>query len=195
MKLIFGIGNPGENYQNTRHNIGYLVIDEITKKLSETLKLETKFESYVGRVTYKGEKVLLVKPITYVNLSGIALSRIMKYYKVELEDVLVVVDDINLETGIIRIRESGSDGGHNGLKNIIDFIGSKNFRRIRIGIGLDSKIPLNNYVLGKISESEHKIIDPIIEACAEAALEFAEGTYFLDVMTKYNSMNKDLKND
>ena len=193
MKLVLGIGNPGENYQNTRHNIGFLVMDEISRKLGESFKLDTSFESMISKFTYKNEKVILVKPLTYVNLSGIALSKLMRYFKVELEDILVIVDDINLKTGYIRIREQGSDGGHNGLKNIIDFAGSKEFKRIRIGIGNDKDIPQKNYVLGKISQSEHKIIDPILSACADAAILFLEGVYFLDIMTKYNSMNKDLE--
>ena len=192
MKLILGIGNPGEKYANTRHNIGFMVIDEISKRLNVTLKLETKFESYIANFMHNGEKIILVKPMTYVNLSGIALSRIVNYYKIPLEDVLVLVDDINLKTGYIRIRESGGDGGHNGLKNIIDFLGSKEFKRIRVGIGIDSNIPLNNYVLGKITDAEHKIINPIIDVCADASIDFASSIYFLDVMTKYNSMNKDL---
>ena len=193
MKLILGIGNPGEKYANTRHNIGFMVIDEISRKLNVTLKLETKFESFIADFVHDGEKIILIKPATYVNLSGIALSRIVNYYKVQLEDIIVIVDDINLRTGFLRLRESGGDGGHNGLKNIIDFLGSKEFKRMRVGIGLDSNIPLNNYVLGKITEVEHKIIDPMIMACRDACLEFAQGVYFLDIMTKYNSMNKDLK--
>ncbi|MDL2292596.1 aminoacyl-tRNA hydrolase [Acholeplasma sp. OttesenSCG-928-E16] len=187
MKLIIGIGNPGEKYDNTRHNIGYLVVDEILKKIKLTARLETKFEAYISIFIHKGEKVIVAKPITYVNLSGNAVYKIMKYYKIDIEDLLVVVDDINLPIGKIRLRELGSDGGHNGLKNIIEVLGTKDFKRIRIGIGLDKELPLNNYVLGKITQSEYKILSPIIEACSSAALEFAEKVYFKDIMTKYNS--------
>ena len=125
MKIIIGLGNPGSKYHQTRHNIGFMVVDQYAKQENLKFKYESKFNAEVSTTSIDQEKVILVKPSTYMNLSGEAVLKIMKYYDVDIEDILVIVDDINLETGKLRLRLLGGHGGHNGLKNIIGLLHSE----------------------------------------------------------------------
>lgn len=187
MKLIVGLGNVGEKYDMTRHNVGFIVLDEYAHVKKVDFKLDKKLEANIAVTRINGEKVVLAKPTTYVNLSGNAVSKIMTYYKIELEDVLVIYDDIDLEVGRLRIRETNGHGGHNGIRDIINHLNTKDFKRIRVGIGLDKSMPLDHYVLGRFSKQDITNLQPVVIDSMNAIDEFISNVYFKDVMTKYNS--------
>lgn len=183
MYIIAGLGNPGKEYTNTRHNAGYMAVEHLAEKFNIKLN-KLKFNSVYGDMTLNGEKVMLVKPVTYMNRSGIAISEIMNFYKIPSENLVVIYDDIDLPLGSLRIRPGGSPGTHNGMKSITSSIGN-NFPRIRIGIGRDEDMDLADYVLERFSSSERDLINPIIEKAALAALEIIEKD--IDTaMQKYN---------
>lgn len=187
MKLIIGIGNPGEKYHNTKHNIGYMVLDDLAYRHNLIFKYDSKFEAFIGNITIEGNKSIFIKPTTYVNLSGNAVNKVMNYYDIKTEDILVVFDDIHLEPGRIRIREVGGHGGHNGIRNIIDHLKTQKFKRIKIGIGNNEKIELNHHVLSKFTKRELNIITPAIDNAVIAIEQFIKGEYFTDIMTKHNT--------
>jgi|SRR5690625_392678 len=189
MKLIIGLGNVGEKYHLTRHNIGFIVLDEYAHRNNLDFKYDKKLEAFIAEKNILGKKTIFAKPTTYVNLSGNALIKIMNYYKIDVEDILVIYDDISLDVGYIRIRETNGHGGHNGVRDIINHLKTEDFKRIRIGIGLDNTMPLDNYVLGKFSKNELEVIKTPVIYSMDAIDMFIDGTYFKDIMTKYNSMN------
>ena len=159
MKLIVGLGNPGNQYENTRHNIGFDTVTALADKIGVT-SFKSKFQGRVGEGSYNGEKAVILMPHTFMNLSGNSLIEAVKFYKIEPEkDVIVVYDDMDLDLGKIRIKEKGSSGGHNGVKSIISHIGDK-FVRVKCGIGKpESKEQVVNYVLSKFAKGEKKDID------------------------------------
>lgn len=169
MFCIVGLGNPEKKYENTRHNIGFDVIDAIAEKYSIAVR-ERGFKALFGKGVIGGQRVILVKPQTYMNLSGESVREVTDYYKIDAEEELIVVsDDVSLETGGIRIRKKGSAGGHNGLKNIILHLGTENFKRIRMGVGEKPKDwDLVDYVLGHFSGQERQMMDQGIEDAVEA---------------------------
>ena len=183
MYIIAGLGNPGKEYTSTRHNSGYMVVEYLAEKLNVKLN-KLKFNSVYGDTSINGEKVMLVKPVTYMNRSGIAMGEILKFYKIPTEALIVIYDDIDIPLGSLRIRPNGSAGTHNGMKSIISSVGS-GFPRIRIGIGRNEEMNLADYVLQKFSLSEKEIITPIIEKAAEAAIEIIENSID-SAMQKYN---------
>lgn len=187
MKLIIGLGNPGQKYQKTRHNIGFMVIDEILKKADYKAKFDPKFNAEIALLTVDGFKICIAKPSTFMNLSGEAISKIMKYYQIDIEDILVVVDDVNLQLGKLRIREIGGHGGHNGLRNIIGLLHSENFKRVRIGIDNQPHIPLDQYVLGQFTEDELISLQQSISSTVNLIEAFIHEDPFKDIMTKYNT--------
>lgn len=164
MYLIAGLGNPDKKYEHTRHNVGFDVIDELAEKYNISIS-EKKHKALCGKGVIEGEKVLLVKPQTYMNLSGESIAEILNYYKADAEeDFLVVFDDISLAPGNIRIRKKGSAGGHNGIKNIIAMTGTQNFKRIKVGVGEKPKgWDLADYVLGRFSDEDRKKVNDAIE--------------------------------
>ncbi len=166
---IVGLGNPEKKYENTRHNIGFEVIDEIAEKYSIAVK-ERGFKALFGKGVIEGQRVLLVKPQTYMNLSGESVREITDYYKIDPgEELIVISDDISLELGGIRIRKKGSAGGHNGLKNIIKHLGTENFMRIRMGVGEKPKEwDLADYVLARFPKEEREKVDRSIKDAAAA---------------------------
>lgn len=168
MKIIAGLGNPDKKYQGTRHNIGFWTIDYLADKYA--IAVETKkHKGLIGKGLIDGQKVLLVKPMTYMNLSGECLRQIMDFYKAEPEDFIVIYDDVNLDVGQLRIRKKGSAGGHNGIKSIISHLGSQEFPRIRIGVGEKPKeFDLADYVLGRFSKQEIEIYDHLMPDIAGA---------------------------
>ncbi len=182
--LIVGLGNPGTEYENTRHNIGWMVVDELTRNAEEPYKSER--YGYVRTIRHKGRMLIILKPTTYMNLSGKAVRYWMEKENIALEDILVISDDLDLELGKIRIRTKGSGGSHNGLNNIIEVLNTQNFSRLRFGIGHDFSIGGQvDYVLGKFSEENMKIVQPGIEIAAEAIKSFVTaGPSF--TMTNYN---------
>jgi PTH1 family peptidyl-tRNA hydrolase len=175
MKLIIGLGNPGRGYAHNRHNIGFHCIDYIARAHDISVK-KSRCESKVGAGDIGGIHVLLAKPKTYVNISGEAVSQLMRKYKAPVEDIIVIHDDLDLPLGMVRIRRTGGSGGHNGLKSIISCIGSKDFSRIRIGIGrpaegsdfVDINDPIVDHVLNDFSPEEEKTILPAIVKVEEA---------------------------
>lgn len=167
MYAIIGLGNPEKKYDRTRHNIGFDVIDELAKQMDVSVNVR-RHKALCG-VGYMGnEKVILVKPQTYMNLSGESVRAVADFYKLTPDEIIVISDDINLETGRIRIRAKGSAGGHNGLKNIIAHLGTMDFKRIRVGVGAN-KGDLVKHVLGKFSKNEMEVVDNAIKDAASAA--------------------------
>ena len=171
MYVIAGLGNPKKEYDNTRHNVGFDVIDAIADKYDIRV-IERKHKALVGRGYIDGEKVVLVKPQTYMNLSGESIREVIDYYKVDPTSELVVIcDDISLDLGQLRIRKKGSAGGHNGLKNIILHLGTDGFQRIKMGVGGKPEgYDLADYVLGHFSASEKKVMAESIAQAVEASV-------------------------
>lgn len=175
---IVGLGNPEKKYENTRHNIGFDVIDAIAEKYSIAVR-ERGFKALFGKGVIGGQRVILVKPQTYMNLSGESVREITDYFKIDAEEELIVIsDDVSLETGGIRIRKKGSAGGHNGLKNIILHLGTENFKRIRMGVGEKPKEwDLVDYVLGHFSGQERRMMDQgIADAVKAVEIMVTDGT-------------------
>lgn len=168
MFLIVGLGNIGKEYENTRHNIGFNTLDVISKEYNIPLKGK-KFKGDSGEGVINGERVLLLKPATYMNLSGESVEAATSFYKIPASNVIVICDDINLSIGALRIREKGSAGGHNGLKNIISCLNTEEFIRIRIGVS-KPKDDLVAHVLGKFSKEELQGVTLVSEKAAEAAI-------------------------
>ena len=181
MKLIVGLGNPGMEYVHTRHNVGFDTVNLFAKK--KGFKFSRKGKAMVSENNIEGEKVVLLKPLTFMNLSGEAVARIMNTYNVTDEDLIVVCDDLDLPLGKIRIRRKGSGGGHRGLNSIIDCIKSNNFCRLRVGIGREGDTV--NYVLGRFSSSDRKIMEEAFER-AVGALEALLTETVDKVMNDYN---------
>lgn len=168
MKIIVGLGNPGSEYEKTRHNTGFMVIDKIAEKYNIEIK-KKKSKALIGTGEINGEKVMLVKPQTFMNLSGEAVRGIMDFYKESIDNLLVVFDDIDLELGNIRIKERGSAGTHNGMKSVVQNVGTVDFKRVKVGIGKPKvNMDLVNYVLGKFSDDELKILTGSIEKAVDA---------------------------
>ncbi len=187
MKLIAGLGNPGEQYKNTFHNLGYLGVEKAAELCGVSHEREF-CRAIVADAKVGGEKVFFAKPLTFMNLSGESIAALMNYYKIPLENLIVIYDDYDLPKGSVRIRESGSAGTHNGMRNIVKELGSENFARIRIGFnpGADSKIPLIDYVLAGIPEGDRETIGRAAEIAGKAACDFAHGVGIRDIMQRYN---------
>ena len=179
MKLIVGLGNPGSKYEHTRHNMGFDTLDLLSEVLKITIS-QKKFEGVYG----KGKDVILFKPETMMNLSGIAVRKITDFFKIKIEDLVVISDDMALPVGKIRLRDSGSSGGHKGLQNIIDNLGTDQFKRVRIGIG-EPKFDTIDFVLSKPSKEEAPLINKAQENAKEAILEYLK-TDFIRAMSKFN---------
>lgn len=174
MKCIVGLGNPGRKYAKTRHNIGFLVLDELAERMSSKLP-KNKFKCDYDIVHLAGEKVMLVEPQTFMNLSGEGVRPLIDYYDIPIEDVAVVFDDLDLPAGRIRLREKGGHGGHNGIRSLITHLGTKEFKRIRIGIGRpETPMTVVDYVLQKFSKAEKPLIQEAIQQGADAAEVFIQ---------------------
>lgn len=182
--LIVGLGNVGAKYDNTRHNIGFEVVDRMAEQGGATFKNQTLAD--VAEIKHKGRALVLIKPTTYMNLSGKAVQYWMTKHKVPKDRVLIILDDLNLEYGTLRMRGKGSDGGHNGLKNINAVLQGNNYTRLRVGIGNSyRKGQQIDFVLGKWTAEERKNLDLILDTCADASKSFASiGLKF--TMEKFN---------
>ena len=168
--LVVGLGNPGDAYVKTRHNAGFMVLDEVAESFSISIE-KRKFDALFGRGLIEGSEVILAKPMAFMNLSGIPVQKILNYFKIPFEDMLVIHDDIDLAFGRLQIKENGGHGGHKGLKSIIETVGSGNFIRLRIGIGRsEDNIDIANYVLGQFNTNEKKILDKITEKARDAVV-------------------------
>lgn len=191
MYLVVGLGNPGKQYENTRHNVGFDVIDALSEKYNISVE-EKKHKALCGKGVIEGVKVVLAKPQTFMNLSGESVAELIHYYKLDPEDEMIVIfDDISLAPGNIRIRKKGSAGGHNGIKNIIAMTGTQNFMRIKVGVGEKPKgWDLADHVLGHFSKEERmKVEDAILDAMGAAVMMLNEETD--RAMNEYNSKKQE----
>lgn len=182
MKLIVGLGNPGKRYNNTRHNIGFMAIDFYAQK--NNLEFKNKFNGLYSEQIINNEKVLFLKPQTYMNLSGNSVREFVNFFNINLDDILVIYDDYNFEVGSFRIRRDGSDGGHNGIKNIIENLKSENIKRVRVGISKNN-IPLEDYVLQKLPKTDQDKINELLPTISDIINDFC----YLNIdelMQKYN---------
>lgn len=195
MFIIAGLGNPGRQYEGTRHNIGWQVIDELADKYNIRV-MESKFKGLIGKGIINGEKVILLKPLTYMNLSGESVGEAVNFFKIdETKELIVVADDISLDVGHIRMRKKGSAGGHNGLKNIIAHLGHEEFMRIKMGVGdKPAGYDLADYVLGHFSKEEEKIIAES-KKTAVLAIETIMSDGIDKAMNLYNTKKTPKKND
>ncbi|WP_409367519.1 aminoacyl-tRNA hydrolase [Lysinibacillus sp. 38-6] len=185
MKIIVGLGNPGKPYEHTRHNIGFDVIDALANKWDAPLTA-SKFNGMYATVHRPEGKVLLVKPLTYMNLSGECVRPLMDYFDIDVKELIVIYDDLDLETGKLRLRQKGSAGGHNGIKSLIQHLGTQEFNRIRIGVSRPpAGMKVADYVLSKFSKEEDAVIADAINKSVNA-IEASLSKPFLDVMNHFN---------
>ena len=186
MKLIIGLGNPGNNYENTRHNMGWMAVDHFAKEKDIEMHLEPKFQGIIGSFSINGEKSLLLKPVTFMNLSGESVIKVMNFYKIDVEDIIVISDDLDSPLGRIRLRAKGSAGGHNGHKNIAEHIGTEAYKRIKLGIDRSNVIPVIDWVLKKFTKDELKSLEPMFDKVSNAIYDFASGIDFVKISSKYS---------
>lgn len=184
MKLIVGLGNPGKEFANTRHNMGYIFLDKFALSLKVEFKKE-KFNGLYAETTINNEKIILLKPLSYMNLSGEVVKKYKEFFKIDIDNILIISDDLDMEFGRIRLKPYGSSGGHNGLKNIELNLQTQNFKRIKIGISKDKNIDTKDYVLGKFSKEEEKIINDISQTMINILHDFVFLNYD-KLMSKYN---------
>lgn len=185
MKLIIGLGNPGKEYINTRHNIGFSLLDYIAslKRLSFTKeKFNAKFLEY----NYNGEKVIFIKPLSYMNLSGSVVKEFVDFYKISLKNILVIQDDLDMSFGKVKFVFNSSSGGHNGIKDIEKNLGSKEYTRLKVGISNDKLMNTKDYVLGKFNDEELKILDEVYKKLGNVVDDFCDLSLDL-LMNKYNN--------
>ena len=184
MKLIVGLGNTGREYNKTRHNIGFMCID----KIAEYFKVDFDSNKFTGTYTqfnHNGEKIILLKPEKYMNLSGEVVRDFVNFFKINVEDILVICDDLDTKVGNYRLRYKGSSGGHNGLKNIELHLSTKDYKRIKVGISNDKTKDTKDYVLGKFTKKEIDLINPIIDKIPNIIEDYLK-LPFDNVMNKYN---------
>lgn len=185
MKMIIGLGNPGKQYEMTRHNVGFQAIDLLAEQLNAPAP-QTKFNGLYTTVHVGTEKIMLVKPLTFMNLSGECVRPLMDYFNVEDDEIVVIYDDLDLVPGKLRLRAKGGAGGHNGMKSLISHIGTDAFNRIRIGVGRpDGRMGVADYVLSSFTKDEYPSIQEAVERSASACKDWMESP-FLEVMNEYN---------
>ena len=187
IKLIVGLGNPGKKYSNTRHNMGFDVLDNVAKKLEITTWKERYgglyFDTYIDMA-----RVIFLKPQKFINLSGDVMIEFVRFFGIALDDIIVISDDLDLPLGSLKLKLRGSSGGHNGLKNIEEQLKSNEYKRIKIGISNDKEMDTKDYVLGKLSKEEKKILNPVIEKATDAVISSVK-VPFVELMNKYNTKN------
>ena len=186
-KLIVGLGNPGDKYFETKHNVGFMLVDQMAKSLNLTFSHDKIFQADIASTFLNGEKVYFVKPTTFMNESGKAVHALLTYYGLDIEDLLVIYDDLDMEVGKLRFRQKGSAGGHNGIKSIIAETGTQEFDRIKIGIGRPQKgMTVVNHVLGKFSEDDYATILHTLDKVETALNHYLKTNDFEDTMRRYN---------
>ena len=185
MKVVAGLGNPGKKYDNTPHNIGFEIVDLLADKLSAGWKTHANFRVSAAKASWKGAQLLLVKPQTFMNLSGTGIAPLMRYFRCEPEDLTVVVDDADLPLGRLRIRAKGGAGGHNGLASIIENLGTQEFARLRVGVGRETPGGLIKHVLNKFAADQKKMVESAVETAAEAVLCLIDND-LTESMNRYN---------
>ena len=186
MKLIVGLGNPGLEYAKTRHNMGFQAIDRLADRLGVVIDRD-RFDGHYALVTDPrfGERFIVLKPQTYMNLSGKSVAQVASFFKIDPADIIVCYDDLDTKPGDIRLREKGSSGGHKGMQSIIDSLSTSDIKRVKVGIGKNPLIPIVDYVLGKPFKDEAPLIDEALDRAAEA-LEYALFHPFEETMSRYN---------
>ncbi len=187
MKFIVGLGNPGSPYQGTRHNVGVEVIDHLAERFRLTFE-SSPAEAVVARERCLGTGLMLVKPLTFMNLSGHAVSSLVRYFRVDLDDVLIVSDDVNLPLGRLRVRMGGSAGGHNGLRSVIDELGTDQIARLRLGVGRgDGRLDLADHVLARFEDAEQETVRSAITRGADAVERFVSDG-IVTMMNRFNCL-------
>ncbi|MBP3634869.1 MAG: aminoacyl-tRNA hydrolase [Bacilli bacterium] len=184
MKLIVGLGNPGKEYENTRHNVGFDVIDKYTQNKNIT-STKTKFDGVYYEEIINNEKIIFLKPQKYMNLSGEVVKKYVDYFKINIQDILIIHDDLDQEIGKIKLKQNSSSGGHNGIKNIELHLNTKQYKRLKIGISNNKSIDTKDFVLGKFNKKDRELIDNSINIC----LNIIDDFFILDfdkLMNKYN---------
>ncbi|MGT2772210.1 aminoacyl-tRNA hydrolase [Streptococcus marimammalium] len=186
-KMIVGLGNPGSKYQETKHNIGFMAIDTIVKEVDTIFTTDNVFKADIGSFFYNNEKIYVVKPTTFMNNSGIAVRALLTYYNLSVDDMLVIYDDLDLAVGKIRLRQKGSAGGHNGIKSIIEHIGTKDFKRIKVGIGRPiGKMTVIKHVLTPFSTENKISILNTLDKVDTIVKDYLHEQNFEKMMQKYN---------
>ncbi|NLM62724.1 MAG: aminoacyl-tRNA hydrolase [Mollicutes bacterium] len=188
MRLIVGLGNPGKEYEKTRHNIGFILLDKLAIHYNVSINKE-KFGGIYGEFYYNSEKIILLKPYKYINLSGEVIKNFVDYFKIDIDDILIICDDMNVNIGNIKLKSKGSSGGHNGLKNIEMHLGTQNYKRLKVGISKNNMIDARDYVLGQFSNEDYKKIEEIANLFLEIFKDYME-TSFDNLMNKYNKKQK-----
>lgn len=185
MYLIVGLGNPDKQYLNTFHNMGFRCVDKLADKLGVSFD-KGECKSVTAHARVNGQKVILAKPVTYMNLSGQAVVELVQKYKIEKGNLVVVYDDVDIPLGSLRIRKEGSAGTHNGMRNIVQLLGTQDFVRFRVGIAKDTPMALIDYVLSQLTDDDTSKLDTVWTSVADALDEFIHGTDIDKVMQKYN---------
>ena len=188
MKLVVGLGNPGKEYEKTRHNIGFDFLDYYAKCNDLKFVLNKKFNAYNCDFNFNNEKIILIKPLSFMNLSGIVVMKYIKFYNLSGDDILVIQDDLDMALGKIRISYNSSSGGHNGIKNIIESIGTKEFYRLKVGISNNKEMNTKDYVLGKFNCNDIDVINEVYKKIENIVTDFT-CLNLNDLKQKYNSMN------
>ncbi|GLB47207.1 peptidyl-tRNA hydrolase [Philodulcilactobacillus myokoensis] len=186
MKMIVGLGNIGSRYDQTRHNTGFMVVDKFADQHHANFKDNRQLRAEIATTNVNGEKVIIVKPTTFMNDSGEAVAPIMKYYKINVEDMIVVYDDMDLPVGKIRLRDKGASGGHNGIKSIVHLIGTHDFNRVRVGTSHPKIESVVHYVLGKFTPLQKPKFEQARDNAIDALLDFISGMKFYQLENKYN---------
>lgn len=189
MKLIVGLGNPGKEYDNTRHNIGFMFVDSYVNNKFSSVDWKKKFNGLFFEVMNNGEKTIFLKPQSYMNLSGGVVSQFVNYYKIDINDILVVSDDMDLLIGNFKLKDKGSCGGHNGLRDIERCLGTSIYKRLKIGISKNNDMDTKDYVLGKFSSNDKKVYDDLFFELGNV-IDDLYSLSFGDLMSKYNRKNK-----
>lgn len=189
VKMIVGLGNPGSKYNDTKHNIGFMAVDRIVKKLDVNFTEDKNFKAEIGSDFINGEKIYFIKPTTFMNNSGIAVKALLTYYNISIKDMIIIYDDLDMEVGKIRFRQKGSAGGHNGIKSIIAHLGTQEFDRIKVGIGRpNGRMTVINHVLGKFDKNDEIMISNTLDKVDDAVNYYLQTNDFQKTMQKYNGL-------
>ncbi len=192
MKLIVGLGNPGREYEDTRHNVGYMVVDNFVKANALGTFTE-KFNALLLKTTFNNEQLIIVKPLSYMNLSGDVVRKVVDYYKIDVSDIIVIHDDLDMPVGKIKLKLGGSSGGHNGIKDITNKLGNENYKHLKIGIANNKNIDTKDYVLGKFKDNDLKEIMFAIYHTNDILKDYFKYD-FNDLMSRYNGVYDGLSN-
>lgn len=186
IKIVVGLGNPTDKYKDTRHNIGFMVLDELSNEYGFSFAESDKFKCMIGEQNINGEKVYFIKPLTYMNLSGVSVAALSNFYKIKPEEILVIHDEMNIPFGKLKLRHDGSAGGHNGISSIIDNLGSQKFPRLKVGIDRNKGQDTVSYVLGKFKPEEKEVLEEFINKAKNSVKLVLES----DITKAMNEINR-----